>query len=163
MLEAAKAKCARPQARFGEVRFVSGDAQQLPFPEGSFDIVTVGYGLRNLADWRAGLLEMQRVAKPGGRLLVLDFGKPENPLWRSIYFSYLRLLVPWLGRIFCGSASAYAYIFESLEHYPAQTGVAEAMNELKLNGVRILNLLGGAMAINYAEKGSAEPASGSSP
>jgi len=153
MLEAARAKCVisqKPGARAPQ--FVQGDAQQVPFAENSFEIVTVGYGLRNLTDWSVGLREMRRVAKPGGRLLVLDFGKPDRWLWRRIYFGYLRLFVPCLGRVFCGSASAYAYILESLEHYPAQQQVAEAMRQLDLTQVRVVNLLGGAMAIHYAEK-----------
>ena len=132
--------------------FVCGDAQCLPFPDNSFDIVTVGYGLRNLANWETGLREMQRVAKPEGRLVVLDFGKPDNALWRGVYFGYLKLFVPCLGRIFCGDASAYAYILESLKHYPAQRGVAEQMRELGLAEVMVVSLLGGAMSINYGEK-----------
>jgi demethylmenaquinone methyltransferase / 2-methoxy-6-polyprenyl-1,4-benzoquinol methylase len=138
------------------LRFVYGDAQQLPFPDSSFDIVAIGYGLRNLADMETGLSEMQRVAKPGGRLLVLDFGKPDNPLWRSVYFGYLRLFVPVLGLVFCGSASAYAYILESLKHYPAQQGVAATMRQLGLANVRIISFLGGVMSINYAEKPKTE-------
>ena len=133
-------------------RFMRGDAQRLPFSDNSFDVVTVGYGLRNLASWETGLREMQRVARRGGRLLVLDFGKPDNALWRSLYFGYLRLFVPWLGRIFCGDASAYAYILESLKHYPAQQGVAAEMRAQGLANVRITNLLGGVMSINYGEK-----------
>jgi demethylmenaquinone methyltransferase/2-methoxy-6-polyprenyl-1,4-benzoquinol methylase len=106
-------------------QFIRGDAQQIPFPDNSFDIVTVGYGLRNLTSWERGLDEMFRVAKPGGRIVVLEF---------------------------CGNASAYAYILESLKHYPAQLAVAEKMHGLKLANVRVINLLGGAMAINYGEK-----------
>ena len=134
------------------LRFVQGDAEQLPFAEGSFDIVTVGYGLRNLASWERGLREMQRVSRPGGRLLVLDFGKPENKLWRSLYFGYLKLFVPLLGFLVCGQAPAYAYILESLKHYPAQRGVEEKMRELGLVNARTIHLLGGAMSINYGEK-----------
>jgi len=140
-----------PQPENG-VEFIQGDAQQLPFGEGTFDIVTVGYGLRNLSDWAKGLSEMHRVAKPGGRLLVLDFGKPENQLWRSAYYGYLKLFVPLLGLVFCSSASAYAYILESLQHYPAQQGVAARMKELGLANVQIANYLGGVMSINYGEK-----------
>ena len=95
---------------------------------------------------------MHRVAKPGARLVVLDFGKPANALWRKIYFAHLRCSVPLIGRLFCGNADAYAYILESLKHYPAQLAVAEKMRELKLVNVRVINLLGGAMAINYGEK-----------
>lgn len=132
--------------------FLQGNVQSLPFSDNSFDIVTVGYGLRNLADLETCLREMQRVAKPGGRLLALDFGKPDNPLWRAIFFGYLKAFVPVLGLVFCGSASAYAYILESLKHYPAQQGVAARMRELGLANVRIINFLGGVMSINYAEK-----------
>ena len=132
--------------------FIQGDAQQIPFPENSFDIVTVGYGLRNLASWEIGLEEMLRVAKPGGRIVVLEFGKPANLIWRKIYFTHLKCSVPLIGLLFCGNSRAYAYILESLKHYPAQLAVAEKMRQLKLANVRVINLLGGAMAINYGEK-----------
>jgi demethylmenaquinone methyltransferase / 2-methoxy-6-polyprenyl-1,4-benzoquinol methylase len=138
------------------VTFIQGDAEHLPFPDRTFDCVTIAYGLRNLSDWKAGLREMNRVAKPGGRLLVLDFGKPQNFVWRNIYFAYLRIFVPCLGWVFCGSAGAYSYILESLKQFPAQQGVAKAMNELGLRNVRIVNLLGGVMSINYGEKTTAE-------
>ena len=134
------------------VRFVHGDAMKLPFPEATFDIVTVGYGLRNLASWETGLREMLRVARPGGRVLVLDFGKPDNALWRTLYFGYLRLFVPVYGLALVGRASAYAYILESLKHYPAQRGVEARMHELGLENVRVVNLLGGAMSFNAGEK-----------
>ena len=135
-----------------EIKFVQGDAQCVPFPQESFDIVTVGYGLRNLASWETGLAEMTRVTKHGGRLLVLDFGKPDNAIWRGLYFGYLKLFVPLLGRLFCGDAAAYSYILQSLKQYPAQRGVAAKMRELGLDKLRTFNLLGGAMSINYAEK-----------
>jgi demethylmenaquinone methyltransferase/2-methoxy-6-polyprenyl-1,4-benzoquinol methylase len=134
------------------LKFTQGDAQKTPFAENSFDIVTVGYGLRNLTKWETGVDEMYRVAKPGARLIVLDFGKPSNPLWRAIYFTHLKLSVPVIGLLFCGNAQAYAYILESLKHYPAQLAVEEKMRALKLKNVRVINLLGGAMAINYGEK-----------
>ena len=150
---AARRTAPAPAAGAGlEPKFIEGDAQQLPFPDGSFDIVTIGYGLRNLTSWERGLDEMWRVAKPGARLVVLDFGKPANALWRSLYFLHLRLSVPLIGLFFCGNASAYAYILESLKHYPAQLAVAEKMRQLQLTNVRVINLLGGAMAINYGEK-----------
>ncbi len=135
--------------------WVLGDAQRIPFREDSFDLVTVGYGLRNLASWETGLREMHRVAKPGGRLVILDFGKPNNAVWRRVYFTYLKLFVPCLGWIFCASASAYAYILESLRHYPAQEAVAAKMRELGLVEVQVVDLLGGVMSINYGEKRSA--------
>jgi demethylmenaquinone methyltransferase/2-methoxy-6-polyprenyl-1,4-benzoquinol methylase len=157
MLEVAKTRSdkSKPPTSISQLpspNFIQGDAQQIPFPENFFDIVTVGYGLRNLTSWEHGLDEMFRVARPGARLIVLDFGKPANWLWRKIYFSHLRCSVPLIGLLFCGNASAYAYILESLKHYPAQLAVAEKMRGLKLDNVRVINLLGGAMAINYGEK-----------
>src|SRR5207247_6548680 len=117
MLEVAtrKSKIHSHSGKFLTPEFIQGDALQIPFPDNQFDIVTVGYGLRNLASWEIGLNEMQRVAKPGGRLLVLDFGKPENNFWRKIYFGYLRWMVPIFGRIFCGDSQTHAYILQSLE------------------------------------------------
>ncbi len=153
MLEVAAQRLGKsPKSKAPSPKFIQGDAQQLPFPDNAFDIVTVGYGLRNLTSWERGLDEMFRVAKPGARLIVLDFGKPANALWRSLYFAHLKMSVPVMGWLFCGNAQAYAYILESLKHYPAQLAVADKMRALKLNNVRVINLLGGAMAINYGEK-----------
>ena len=142
----------RASTQSGHFRFLRGDAQEIPFPEASFDIVTVGYGLRNLASWQQGLREMWRVARPGGRLLVLDFGKPDNAIWRAAYFTYLRACVPVFGRLFCGDSQTHAYILESLRNYPAQHGVAEGMRELGCRDVRIVLLLGGIMTINLGVK-----------
>jgi demethylmenaquinone methyltransferase/2-methoxy-6-polyprenyl-1,4-benzoquinol methylase len=135
-------------------RFVQGDALKLPFDDDSFEIVTTGYGLRNLSSWETGLEEMNRVARPNGKLLVLEFGKPDNPVWRGLYFSYLRFFLPVLGRLVCGDAAAYAYILESLKHYPGQKGVESKMRELGMNQVQIVNLMGGAMSINFGIKRS---------
>lgn len=134
------------------ISLMRGDAQQLPFADDTFDVVTVGYGLRNLASWQRGLTEMWRVAKPGGRLVVLEFGKPANPWWRRFYFAYLKSAVPIFGRIFCHNAPAYAYIYESLQHYAGQQGVADYMRELGCREARIINLVGGAMSINLGVK-----------
>jgi demethylmenaquinone methyltransferase/2-methoxy-6-polyprenyl-1,4-benzoquinol methylase len=156
MLGVAKSRGQRPGEKAAIAasppKFLQGDAQQLPFGDGTFDIITVGYGLRNLSSWERGLDEMDRVARPGARLIVLDFGKPPNALWRALYFTHLRMSVPLIGLLFCGDASAYAYILESLKHYPAQLAVADKMRRLGLANVQVINLLGGAMAINYAEK-----------
>ncbi len=138
------------------VRFVCGDALAIPFANDSFDLVTISYGLRNLASLEMGLREMWRVARPGARLLVLDFGKPDSAPLRSIYFSYLKWVVPLFGKMFCGDADTHAYILESLQHYPAQRGVAGRMREIGCVEVKIVNLLGGIMSLNYAEK-SREP------
>ncbi len=146
--EGRKAKVGEPA---GPV-FLHGDALHMPFPDTHFDILTISYGLRNLASVDDGLQEMWRVLKPGGRLLVLDFGKPDNAAWRASYFAYLRFAVPVFGRLFCKNPEAYAYILESLQHYPAQRGVDEKLRALGAANARIVNFLGGVMSINVAEK-----------
>jgi len=150
MLDVARKRAASGALR--NVRFLEGDALQIPFGESAFDVVAISYGLRNLSDFEGGVSELHRVTKPGGRILVLDFGKPANKTWRWIYYTYLRCMVPVFGRIFCGDAAAYAYILESLQAYPAQEGVAAALRKLGCKNVGITPLLSGAMSINYAEK-----------
>src|SRR6266436_702039 len=141
MLEIARERQSKGGADFAQVQFVSGDAQNIPFSDGTFDMVTIGYGLRNLTSWETGLREMQRVAKAGGRLVILEFGKPDNRVWRTIYEAYLKLFSPALGLVFCGDPAAYSYILESLKHYPAPRIVGEKMRELGLENVRVINLL----------------------
>ena len=135
-----------------KVTFLQGDALDTKQPDNHFDLVTVAYGLRNLASFGGGLREMYRVVKPGGRILVLDFGKPSFAPWRWFYFGYLKWMVPWFGRILCRNAPAYAYIHESLEKYPAQDGVAEVMVELGCQEISIHRILGSAMTINVGVK-----------
>lgn len=151
MLDVARARSLRLRHE-STITWVQGDALALPFPDATFDAITISYGLRNLANLEAGLAEMQRVARPGGRVLSLDFGHPVNPLWRRLYFGYLQIAVPVFGRCLAGSAAAYAYILESLRHYPGQLTVAELLRQRNLVNVRVTNLLGGAMAIHEAEK-----------
>lgn len=139
-------------ARTTRVRWVRADALRLPFPDASFDVVTVGYGLRNLADLDAGLREIRRILRPGGKLLSLDFGKPENRFWRFLYFAHLRFWLPILGRLFAGNAGAYAYILASLQAYPAQRGLKELMERNGFAGCGFEEFCFGAMAINFGRK-----------
>lgn len=153
MLQVAKEKSARFEQRSKtKIEFIRGDAQQIPLADNSFDVLTIGYGLRNLGDLDAGLRDMWRVTKRGGRMVALEFGKPRNSAWRGIYFSYLKFMLPIFGKIFCGNSAAYAYVLESLNHYPPQEAVAAKMTELGWRNVRVLNLIGGVMSIHCAEK-----------
>ena len=138
--------------RASAVGWVRADALQLPFPADAFDVVTVGYGLRNLADLPRGLREIHRVLRPGGRLLTLDFGKPESVVLRRLYFAYLRTTVPVLGKLFCGDWETHAYILTSLEHYPAQRGVRSLMADAGFTECGFEEFLGGTMAINFGRK-----------
>ena len=139
-----------PAAR--AVNFLSGDALALPFADGSFDLVTISYGLRNLADFKGGLRELTRVLAPGGRLLVLDFGKPDNALWRWLYFQHLRWVCPVFGKLFCGDAATHGYILDSLKAYPAQHGVDAALRELGHTDTRMIHLFGGMMSLNLGRR-----------
>lgn len=153
MLSVAKQRQARDGVE--HVEFVRGDALKLPAADSSVDVLTISYGLRNLSDFEGGLKEMLRVLKPGGRLLVLDFGVPDNTLWRFGYFQYLKWFVPVFGRLFCGDSDTHAYILKSLQNYPAQRGVEKLMLKLKCDQVQVVNLLGGVMGINYGVKSGA--------
>jgi len=133
------------------VQFIHGDAMQLPFPDASADIVTVASGLRNVADVDRALAEWRRVLRPGGRLVVLEFGKPPNAAWRWLYFQYLRWLVPVFGRVFCGDADTHGYILESLLRYPGQQGIDDRLRRLAFAPTMVMNLMGGAMSLNVAQ------------
>jgi demethylmenaquinone methyltransferase/2-methoxy-6-polyprenyl-1,4-benzoquinol methylase len=147
MLRAAQGRAA---AEAVPPAFLAADALALPFPNHSFDVATTSYGLRNLRDIRAGLQEMRRVVRPGGRLVILDFGKPKAALWRWLYFAYLEVMVPVFGRVFCGDSAAYAYILESLRHFPDAAALSALLGETGWVDVGIEPLLGGAMALHWA-------------
>lgn len=132
--------------------WLRADALRLPFPDNSFDVISVGYGLRNLADLEAGLREAYRVLRPGGKLLSLDFGKPATAWWRKLFFAHLRFHLPWMGRWSCGDPAAYSYILASLENYPAQRGVRQLMESAGYRDCGFEEFIGGAMAINFGVK-----------
>jgi demethylmenaquinone methyltransferase/2-methoxy-6-polyprenyl-1,4-benzoquinol methylase len=152
MLARAKARAAARPPSAAPVTFVRGDALQLPFADGRFDVITIAYGLRNLADLDAGLREMLRVARPGGRVVILDFGRPRHPLWRAGYLAYLRVGVPLFGRLFFGDRDTYAYILESLNHYPSAEVLVERLAAAGWAEPRSVPLLGGIMGIQHARR-----------
>ncbi len=152
MLAVAEKRAKNSRPNLEPVQFLRGDALHIPYPDASFNVVTVAYGLRNLSSWERGLEEMWRAARPRARLLVLDFGKPDFALWRALYFAYLKFFVPAFGKIFCRDSATHAYIFASLQNYPAQRGVAEKMKNLGCSRVEVRNLMGGAMSINLGQK-----------
>lgn len=131
--------------------FTQADALSLPFSGGSFDVITVGYGLRNIADPQAALVEMRRMLAPGGRAVILDFGKPDNAVAAALYQAFLRTMMPAVGWLFHRDPETYLYIPESLERYPGQRGVAELMRRAGYVNVRYENRLLGTMGINVGE------------
>ncbi len=132
--------------------WLRADALRLPFPDNSFNVVSIGYGLRNLADLEAGLREAYRVLRPGGKLLSLDFGKPAAAWWHKLFFAHLRFHLPLMGRLSCGDPDAYAYIVASLENYPGQHGVRQLMEMVGYQDCGFEEFFGGAMAINFGIK-----------
>jgi demethylmenaquinone methyltransferase/2-methoxy-6-polyprenyl-1,4-benzoquinol methylase len=134
--------------------FLTGDMLALPFPDASFDVVTTGYGLRNVPDLDRALLEIRRVLVPGGRLLSLDFNRPRNPLVRAGYLTYLTVVGSTIGLALHGDPDTYRYIPESIRNYPGAEGVARLMERHGFTGVRVLPVLGGLMAIHVAGRDS---------
>jgi demethylmenaquinone methyltransferase/2-methoxy-6-polyprenyl-1,4-benzoquinol methylase len=134
--------------------FVQADALALPFADGTFDALTISYGLRNIADLDAALREMRRVLAPGGRAVVLDFGKPDNSLAGGAYRAFLHAMMPAVGWLFHGDPETYRYIPASLERFPAQRGVERMMRAAGFTNVRYENRLLGTMGINVGEAGS---------
>lgn len=154
MLAVARCRCRK---RDGRSLFVQGDALALPFADGAFDVITVGYGLRNIAEPSQALDEMRRVLAPDGRVVVLDFGKPDNAFVRAVYQTFLRTMMPAVGWLFHRDPETYLYIPESLKKFAAQRGVALLMREAGLANVRYENRLLGTMGINIGEAPSAAP------
>ena len=100
------------------VRFLCGDAERLPFADRTFDGLTIGFGIRNVADLDVGIKEMHRVLKPGARLAVLEFSRPRTVLLSQLYFLYFRCLLPVIGRLISGHTAAYRYLYESVMRFP---------------------------------------------
>lgn len=143
MLEKGREKAAR--WGFGEeISFVQADTQQLPFPENRFQIVTVAFGLRNVADTDRGLREMVRVCRPGGRVAVLEFSLPAWEPWRSLYGWYFRNVLPRLGQWLArNEQQAYDYLPASVGQFPMGQALADRMVMAGLNSVKYHSLTGG--------------------
>ncbi|MBI3376158.1 MAG: bifunctional demethylmenaquinone methyltransferase/2-methoxy-6-polyprenyl-1,4-benzoquinol methylase UbiE [Betaproteobacteria bacterium] len=127
------------------------DAQHLPFPAGSFDCVSVGFGLRNMTGKEAALAEMARVLKPGGRLMVLEFSTVWAPL-RSAYDRYSFNVLPWLGARIAGDESAYRYLAESIRLHPDQVTLAGMIERAGLERVEYFNLAAGVATVHRGYK-----------
>jgi demethylmenaquinone methyltransferase/2-methoxy-6-polyprenyl-1,4-benzoquinol methylase len=136
------------RAIIGNVHYVQTNAERLPFPDASFDVVTIGFGLRNVTDKPAALAAMRRVLKPGGQLLVLEFSKPVLPALARLYDAYSFNLLPWLGRAVAGDAESYRYLAESIRRHPDQETLIELMKTAGLESCRYHNLTGGIVAVH---------------
>jgi len=138
--------------RASQVRFVAGDALDLPFRDQAFDAVTISFGLRNVADPGAALSEMLRVTRPGGRLVVCEFGHLPWPRVNTLYESYLATALPMVARRLSGSPEAYDYLAESIKDWPAQPELARRMAGAGWSAVRWRNLSLGVVALHQARR-----------
>jgi demethylmenaquinone methyltransferase/2-methoxy-6-polyprenyl-1,4-benzoquinol methylase len=149
MLEIATGKAASLKA---SIPFIEADALALPFRDGSFDAVTIAFGLRNLGSVEDGLRELSRVLRPGGKAAILEFSHPRFPGFRYGFNLYFTKLLPLLGGIVSGSRSAYEYLPDSVSRFPNQEGLASLMEEAGFEKVRYLNLTGGVAALHLGTR-----------
>ena len=152
MLQLADAKQATASGVTRPVAFLGGDMTSLPFAPAAFDLVTTGYGLRNVPDLTAAIAEIARVLKPGGRLLSLDFNRPEPAAIRAVYLWYLTVVGATLGWVLHRDHDTYRYIPASIRRYPGAHGVAERLRAEGFSNVRVVPVLFGLMSLHLAER-----------
>ena len=138
--------------RMSNLEFVQADAQYLPFPDDTFDCITIAFGLRNVTDKDRALRSMLRVLKPGGRLLVLEFSKPDNPLLSKAYDTYSFKVLPMMGRLVANDADSYQYLAESIRMHPDQETLKDMMEEAGFSRFEFHNMTGGVVALHKGVK-----------
>jgi demethylmenaquinone methyltransferase/2-methoxy-6-polyprenyl-1,4-benzoquinol methylase len=136
--------------------FTAGDGTRLPFADGTFDAVTISFGLRNIVDPDAGLRELRRVTRPGGRLVVCEFSSPTWAPFRTVYLEYLMKALPRVARAVSSSPDAYVYLAESIRAWPDQAGLAARLQLAGWGGVEWRNLSGGIVALHRATNPATE-------
>jgi demethylmenaquinone methyltransferase/2-methoxy-6-polyprenyl-1,4-benzoquinol methylase len=136
----------------GNISYVLGDAQYLPFQSNYFDCVTIGFGLRNVTDKDLALRSILRVLKPGGRLLVLEFSKPDNPLLSKIYDGYSFKLLPKIGKLIAQDEDSYRYLAESIRMHPDQETLKGMLEDAGFVDCEYHNMTGGIVAVHKGIK-----------
>jgi demethylmenaquinone methyltransferase / 2-methoxy-6-polyprenyl-1,4-benzoquinol methylase len=145
MLDLAKQKTQR-------IDFVEGDALRLPFADGTFDAVSIGFGLRNLSSTESGLFELRRVLKPGGWAAILEFSQPTGRGFRALVSFYYARVLPRFGGLLSGSRSAYEYLPDSISRFPNQEKLADLMRSAGFEEVSFENLTGGIAALHTGRR-----------
>jgi len=136
----------------GNIEFAQVNAEALPFPDNSFDCITIAFGLRNVTHKEQALASMQRVLKPGGRALVLEFSKPVLPGLKPIYDVYSFGILPALGKLIANDASSYRYLAESIRMHPDQETLKGMMEAAGFERCEYFNLSGGIVAVHRGYK-----------
>jgi len=134
------------------IELIEGDALNVPFADSIFDVVTVAFGLRNVDGTREGLSEIHRLLKPGGRGVILEFSRPQLPIFRSLFQFYFTRLLPRIGNAVSGSSFAYRYLPESVQAFPDQNELAALMRAVGFSDVRYYNLFGGVASLHLGNK-----------
>lgn len=133
-----------------DLGFTAADATQLPFADGSFDAVTMSFGLRNVQDVVGALREYRRVTRPGGRLVICEFSHPSNALGRGVYEGAILRALPVIARRVSSNPTAYVYLAESIAAWPTQSELSDLVREAGWAGVQCRNLTGGIVAVHRA-------------
>lgn len=154
MLDEAREK-KEQRSQSGRVQFSFGDCLQLPLDDASVDVITIGFGLRNLEDREAGLREMLRVLRPGGSLLILEFSQPYAIL-RPFYYFYLKHILPRIAARITGNKEAYHYLGGTIGSFPSRSELSTRIEKAGFTGIRATALTGGIVALHHARK-SASP------
>lgn len=138
--------------QFPGLAFTAGDGTRLPFADESFDAVTISFGIRNFVDPAAGLREMLRVTKPGGRLVICEFSQPTWAPFRTIYSNYLMKALPAIATSVSSNPESYVYLAESIQGWPDQEALAKIIVEAGWGRVEWKNLSGGIVALHHSVK-----------
>lgn len=136
----------------GRISYVQADAENLPFPDNHFNVVSIAFGLRNVTDKDQALREMTRVLKPSGKLLILEFSKPVNPLVSKAYDAYSFTALPIMGKLVAGDSESYRYLAESIRMHPDQETLKGMMEDAGLVHCRYHNMTAGVVALHSGVK-----------
>ena len=136
----------------GNVEFVQANAECLPFPDNTFDVITIAFGLRNVTDKDAAIRSMTRVLKPGGKVMVLEFSKTDNPALTKLYDFYSFNILPKIGKIIAGDSESYKYLAESIRMHPDQETLKGMMQDAGLVNCKYQNMTGGIVALHTGIK-----------
>lgn len=151
MLKVGRDKCV-DRGYLSNIRFAQGNAEEIPFEDNTFHCATVGFGIRNVTHLDRALSEMTRVVKPGGKVICLEFSRPESALLRKAYDLYSFSFIPSVGEMITGNRSAYEYLPESIRKFPPQEELKKMMQDAGLWKVKYHNLLNGIAAVHVGVK-----------